>query len=126
LILSLKIQLYMLGVDRNVNLRDQATLHALHRAIVTSPEPLPNIEFVLDVDDIATPESTSPATWAFSRQAVNETLWLMPDFGYWSWPEPKIGSYGKVQMKAAAMELQVPRNWHGGAQHWIWWCESNC
>lgn len=100
----------MLGTDKNVNLRDQATLHALHRAIVTSPEPLPNIEFVLNVDDIATPETTSPATWAFSRQAENETLWLMPDFGYWSWPEPKIGSYGKVQMKATSMDAKVPWN----------------
>jgi hypothetical protein len=32
----------------------------------------------------------------------------MPDFGYWSWPEPKIGAYGEVQMKAKAMDTKVP------------------
>ena len=28
----------------------------------------------------------------------------MPDFGYWSWPETKVGSYGEVQRKAMKME----------------------
>jgi hypothetical protein len=32
----------------------------------------------------------------------------MPDFGYWSWPEPKIGSYSEVQLKAAMKGTRVP------------------
>jgi len=31
----------------------------------------------------------------------------MPDFGYWSWPEPKIGAYHEVQRKAIAMDKKV-------------------
>jgi hypothetical protein len=104
---ALTDKLYMIWVDRNVNSRDQATLHALHRAILTSPEPLPNIEFTFNADDIASPED---ATWAYSRKAEDDKLWLMPDFGYWSWPEPKIGSYGEVQLKATAMDTMVPWN----------------
>jgi hypothetical protein len=101
----LTAKLYLIAVDLKVNSRDQATLHALHRAIVTSPEPLPNIEFTFNADDIASPDDT---TWAYSRRKSDNKLWLMPDFGYWSWPEPKIGSYSEVQMKATAMDAKVP------------------
>ena len=31
----------------------------------------------------------------------------MPDFGFWSWPETKVGSYDEVQRKAEAMEDTV-------------------
>ena len=95
----------MIWAEKNVNLRDQATLHALHRAIITSPEPLPNVEFTFNADDIASPNDT---TWAYARREQDEKLWLMPDFGYWSWPEPKIGSYAEVQMKAMAMDTKIP------------------
>lgn len=99
------IKLYVIWVDRQVNSRDQATLMAIHRAILTSPDPLPNIEFTLNTDDIASPDDT---TWAYSRRSSDKKLWLMPDFGYWSWPEPKIGAYSEVQMRAQAMDTKVP------------------
>ena len=35
----------------------------------------------------------------------------MPDFGYWSWPEPKISSYNHVQRRAREIEEGSP----GGA-----------
>jgi hypothetical protein len=99
-------KLYVISIDEHhVNTRDQATLMALHRAILTSPEPLPNIEFTLNTDDIASPDDT---TWTYSRRASDKKLWLMPDFGYWSWPEPKIGAYSEVQAKATAMDKKVP------------------
>ena len=104
----------MLGAGLNVNSRDQATLHALHRAILTSPEPLPNIEFTFLADDIAPPQTR----WAYSRQKSDEKLWLMPDFGYWSWPEPKIGAYSEVQMKAVAMDKKVP--WRHKIDKLVW------
>lgn len=108
-------KLYVIWVDRKVNSRDQATLHALHRAILTSPEPLPNVEFVFNVDDIASPDD---AVWAFSRREEDTKIWLMPDFGYWSWPEPKIGSYSEVQMKATAMDTKVP--WTSKLEKLVW------
>ena len=108
-------KLYIIWVDRNVNTRDQATLMALHRAILTSPEPLPNIEFTLNTDDIASPDDT---TWAYSRRASDKKLWLMPDFGYWSWPEPKIGAYSEVQAKATAIDKKVP--WAQKIEKLVW------
>lgn len=41
----------------------------------------------------------------------------MPDFGFWSWPETKVGSYGEVQRKAKAME-DTPDNPTGRAWPW--------
>jgi hypothetical protein len=97
-------------------MREQATLHAIHRAIITSPEPLPNIEFVFMSDDIAA--GTSEAKWTYSRRSNETSNWLMPDFGYWSWPEPKIGSYLEVQMKATAMDTALA--WKKKKNKLIW------
>jgi hypothetical protein len=80
--------------------RGLATLLAINRAITTSPEPLPNIEFTFSVDDWLPPAPQ----WALARKASDAQTWLMPDFGFWSWPETKVGSYGEVQEKALEME----------------------
>jgi hypothetical protein len=42
----------------------------------------------------------------------------MPDFGYWSWPEPAVGSYLEVQMKAAQMDAKRP--WINKFNKLIW------
>jgi len=108
-------QLYVVDdVPLHVNMREQATLHAIHRALLTSPEPLPNVEFVFVSDDVATPD----AKWAYSRNTSDSRLWLMPDFGYWSWPEPKIGAYLEVQMKATATDNKTP--WAKKTNKLIW------
>lgn len=99
-----------------INMREQATLHAIHRAVITSPEPIPNIEFVFMSDDIAW--GTTEAKWSYSRRANETYNWLMPDFGYWSWPEPRIGSYLEVQMKATAMDTKLA--WRKKTNKLIW------
>ncbi|KAL2062734.1 hypothetical protein VTL71DRAFT_5806 [Oculimacula yallundae] len=98
-------QIYLINASSGINSRGEASLSALHRAVLTSPEPLPNIEFTMMVDDLA--ESANPR-WTYSRKKSMTSLWLMPDFGYWSWPEPKIGAYSEVQMKAEQMDAKVP------------------
>ncbi len=39
----------------------------------------------------------SQPIWAYSKKAEHTNTWLMPDFGYWSWPEVKVGSYNKIR-----------------------------
>ena len=52
--------------------------------------------------------------------------WLMPDFGFWSWPETKVGSYGEVQRKAIAMEdtadnpTRKPWSWDSKEDKLLW------
>lgn len=65
-------------------------------------------------DDHANPK----VAWAFSRKEAHKKLWLMPDFGYWSWPEPKVGAYAEVQMKAQKMDEKVP--WARKISKLIW------
>ncbi|EON61572.1 hypothetical protein W97_00787 [Coniosporium apollinis CBS 100218] len=87
--------------DHNHRPRSLATLHAIHRAIVASQEPLPDIEFTFTVHDYVElgEEEGKPGhtTWAYARLEKQETLWLMPDFNMWSWPDVGIRSYGEFQ-----------------------------
>ncbi|KAK5127989.1 hypothetical protein LTR85_005106 [Meristemomyces frigidus] len=95
-------QLYIIdphGVwDHNHRPRALATLHALDRAISAAAEPLPDIEFTFTVHDSALMgPNDNHTTFAFSRLAHQETLWLMPDFGFWGWPDVGLRSYSELQ-----------------------------
>ncbi|KAL4952704.1 glycosyl transferase family 90-domain-containing protein [Aspergillus filifer] len=95
--------------------RGKATLHALNRALVADPEKktLPDVEFVLSTDDF-TPVGMGPV-WSYSKRVLSEegegeeegndsNVWLMPDFGYWSWPEVKVGSYMDIRARIASVD----------------------
>jgi hypothetical protein len=84
--------------------RATATLSALNRALVAIPtrEKLPNIEFVFSTDDFV--EDDQGAIWSYSKRDNSENVWLMPDFGYWSWPEVKVGNYGDLRRRIAAID----------------------
>ncbi|KAF2224690.1 lipopolysaccharide-modifying protein, partial [Elsinoe ampelina] len=76
------------------------TLGQLHRAIITAPEPVPNIEFSMSVkDDAPTPASMQNAIFNFNRKFTEpgqDALWLMPAFNYWAW-KGVVGSYTPFQ-----------------------------
>ena len=80
-----------------------ATLYSIYRAISASPERynLPNIEFVFSIDDMVgslgdiTGELTHPL-WVLARRSRDENLWLVPDFGFWSWNVDGVGPYESV------------------------------
>ncbi|KAI9884598.1 MAG: hypothetical protein M1823_003618 [Watsoniomyces obsoletus] len=80
----------------NTFTRALATLQSLHRALIAAPDrrSLPNIEFIFTTEDYA--EGPQPV-WAYSKKTEQSNTWLMPDFGYWSWPEVKVGSYNKIR-----------------------------
>ena len=95
-------QLYILdahGVwDHNHRPRSIATLHALNRAVTSANEPLPDVEFTLtDHDSALIDPNGNQTTWSFSRLAHQESLWLMPDFGFWGWPDVGLRSYTELQ-----------------------------
>jgi hypothetical protein len=99
------MQLYVITANDGINSRRLATLHSLHQAIITSPHPLPNSEFALATGDKL---EGGYLAWAFARD-VGETTnstWLMPDFGHWSWPEPKVGSFIEALLKADDVDAE--------------------
>ncbi|KAK3107970.1 hypothetical protein LTR53_017947, partial [Teratosphaeriaceae sp. CCFEE 6253] len=102
-------QLYIIdahGVfDANHRPRSIATLHALNRAITSASEPLPDIEFTFTDHDSALRDGDgNHTTWAYSRLASHESLWLMPDFGFWGWPDVGLRSYTELQSVLEADE----------------------
>lgn len=42
----------------------------------------------------------------------------MPDFGFWSWPETKLGSYGEIQMKASLVDANM--GWNQKVDKILW------
>lgn len=77
-----------------------AVLSAIHRALVADrARRLRDIEFVFSVEDkVEDVTSSDYPVWVFSRSAIEEAVWLMPDFGYWAWDNPQnpIGPYDQV------------------------------
>ncbi|KAI1349777.1 glycosyl transferase family 90-domain-containing protein [Xylaria sp. FL0043] len=90
----------------------QAALYQINRAIITSPSPLPDTIFALNIRDqpygtafsysrpaYATPASaTPPLTRAF----------LMPHFAFWNWPLPSIGSISRAREAISRIEANLP------------------
>lgn len=96
-------QLYVIDAhnvfDHNHRPRALATLHSLHRAVMAHPGPLPNVEFTMTDHDapLIDQDDLNHTTWGYARLARQENLWLMPDFGYWGWPNVGLRSYAELQ-----------------------------
>lgn len=85
--------------------REYATLHALHRTLISYPArlTLPNIEFIMLIEDSS---RENVPRWVYSKQDAPEhtNVWLMPDFGNWAWPETGVSSYCKFRWRAKAID----------------------
>ncbi|KAK5746172.1 hypothetical protein LTR17_000906 [Elasticomyces elasticus] len=88
--------------------RSHATLHNIQRAILSSPEPIPDIEFAIKINDVInlTPHNPSITVWAFSRNIhdpIMDRVWIIPDFNFWAYPRV-AGAYGDFQRQAIALQ----------------------
>lgn len=88
--------------------RAKATLSSLHRALTAIPNrhELPSVEFIFTTEDFATGGDGEDlrAIWSYSKRDGDDAVWLMPDFGYWSWPEVKVGPYRDVRRRIATVD----------------------
>lgn len=86
--------------------RAKATLNSLHRALTAFPDRhlLPRIEFILTTEDFAPDPTAKGPIWSYSKRDGDDSVWLMPDFGYWAWPEVQIGPYEEVRRRIAAID----------------------
>ena len=98
-----------------------ATLDSLHRALVSFPhrKQLPSCEFIISWGD---QPAHGPPVWAYTKKDTSDyyDTWLMPDFGFFSWPEPRTGAYTEVRRAMRkldsnlAFENKVPKLvWRG-------------
>ena len=86
--------------------RVQAVLADLHRAIITSPERLPDVEFLFSTADSGPSEKYTPV-FGLSR-GLKERAFLIPDFGYWAWPEPHVNGFMEFENEVERVEHEVP------------------
>ncbi|UZJ51486.1 hypothetical protein CBS101457_000806 [Exobasidium rhododendri] len=92
--------------------RSQAALALLHLAVSTSKERLPNVEFCMGMMDWG-----SRGKFSLDRSPDLEDVWLMPDYGWWSWPE-HVGSYQEIRERTAKVENEV--GWEGKVNKLFW------
>lgn len=109
--------LYIISKTGGIYSRELATISAIHRSILSSPERLPNIEFAFNADDVV---GDKVPLWSYARRAEDTHLWLIPDFGHWSWPETKVGSLSEVRMKAIANEKTPAYSWKNKINKLMW------
>ncbi|KAH9812415.1 glycosyl transferase family 90-domain-containing protein [Melampsora americana] len=87
--------------------RTEALLNSIQEAVITSPELIPNIEFVVKTVDAPTGDDTKLPLWVLDRTSDQEDVWLTPDYGFYSWPEPKVGGMIEVRDKCKEVEKKV-------------------
>ncbi|RFU28056.1 hypothetical protein B7463_g8281, partial [Scytalidium lignicola] len=92
-----------------------ASFHQIHRALLTSPEPLPDTVFALNILD-----NPLPGTWSYSRPVSSSLefdvdspgqdnpIFPMPHFSYFSWPKRYIGSLSSALSRIATIEESTP------------------
>lgn len=77
--------------------RALATFFSIQRAINAFQGPLPDIEFSVCLGDVASEPEDQHAVWVLAKRREQEEQWIMPDFGYWSWPNDNMGEYNEVR-----------------------------
>lgn len=86
--------LYIKYYQQSVFTRSNAALAYLYQAVTTSRERIPNVEFCIGVNDWG-----SKGKFSLDRAPHLEDLWLMPDYGWYAWPEVR---------PAAILPISVP------------------
>ncbi|KAL1601503.1 hypothetical protein SLS60_006418 [Paraconiothyrium brasiliense] len=108
-LLTIPTQLYILttapSLVPQILHQRTAILSQLHRALITSPTPLPDTPFAFVVND--SPRNNS---WAFARPNKNGpyNIFLMPSFAFWSWPAPTLGAFDAVLSRISTLEATTP------------------
>ncbi|KKK25546.1 hypothetical protein AOCH_001369 [Aspergillus ochraceoroseus] len=88
-----------------------ATLGSIYRVLSASSTrrwSLPTIEFIFSIEDrVDDIDAFGHPVWVLSRKVSEESVFLMPDFGYWAWAKSNIGPYGQVVERITNAESRV-------------------
>jgi len=91
-------------------------LQSIYRSISTDGRSISNIEFVLSIEDKV--EHPNQSIWTLSRRPYDERLWLMPDFGFWSWDLQDLGPFDSVVEQVIRDEKYS--DWDSKIQKLVW------
>ncbi|KAK0644490.1 glycosyl transferase family 90-domain-containing protein [Cercophora newfieldiana] len=122
-------QLYIIHAQRRSDLSQDmlnartAALHQLHRALLTSPSPLPDTIFTLNTKDepfgTALQYSRAADPSMASKDPSTRSL-LIPHFAFWSWPLPFITSMRHATTSITALEASYSNQWHSKIPRAVW------
>ncbi|GAM90661.1 hypothetical protein ANO11243_087060 [Dothideomycetidae sp. 11243] len=106
--------------------RTTSLLHGIHRAVSAAPpDSIPDIEFVLDLDDDPQRALDSrgetlntSSVWGLTRLQHQTHIWLMPDYAYWAWPSALVASHAQTRRKMAETNAEWP--WEKKASKAVW------
>lgn len=98
-------QLYIAKYKPGFQSRALAVIQSLHAAVSSSPEPLPDVDFSMGVDDFG---RGVPARWELtSLEKDSEKTWLLADFGFYNWPEARTGHWTSFRAKAQKINSEM-------------------
>ncbi|KAF6818487.1 duf821 domain-containing protein [Colletotrichum sojae] len=85
--------------------RQRAALHQINRALLTAPNPLPDVVFNLYIQD--TPVSNS---WSHSRPVLSSSrhIFPIPHFAFWAWDQSFIRSIPHAAAATQQIEAALP------------------
>ncbi|KAM0751094.1 hypothetical protein T439DRAFT_325249 [Meredithblackwellia eburnea MCA 4105] len=83
--------------------RTLAVLASMRDALISAPEPVPNFDMFFQPIDIGYPG----AVWETVQPRPGKPGWLVPDFGFYSWPEPILTGYKGVVREVERVENEV-------------------
>ncbi|KEI38260.1 uncharacterized protein L969DRAFT_95357 [Mixia osmundae IAM 14324] len=98
--------------------RTQALLAAIEEAVLSSIEPIPDVEFVINSEDRVDAATAHTPILGMSRKKQQGHVWLIPDFRFYAWPEPHVGTYPDVQDQIYALE--ATQQWHHKRAKLFW------
>jgi hypothetical protein len=70
----------------------------------------------MSVEDL--PAQPDKPVWSLARRAQDNMLWLMPDFGFWSWDLPALGTFTEVESEVIESERLLP--WEKKTDKLVW------
>ncbi|EER25372.1 hypothetical protein CPC735_064720 [Coccidioides posadasii C735 delta SOWgp] len=95
-------------------------LSSIHRALQDN---VPDIEFIFSIEDrVDDVSGTGQPLWVLGRKASEESVWLIPDFGFWAWgnPSSNIGPYDQVVETIERIDSEDRMPWSSKTQKLLW------
>ncbi|RDW72790.1 hypothetical protein BP6252_06697 [Coleophoma cylindrospora] len=94
-------------MDEDHRKKGLAILHSIYRSISAGAGPIPNVEFVFSIEDMV--QHPTQPLWSLARRPQDEDIWLMPDFGFWSWDIEDLGPFDSVVEQVVRNERERPK-----------------
>jgi len=103
-------------MDSDHRKKGLAILSSIYRSITISERRIPNVEFVFSIEDMV--QHPAQPLWSLTRRPQDEQLWLIPDFGFWSWDIEDLGTFDSVVEQVVRDEAKLP--WEDKIQKLVW------